>query len=222
MCKLSELANVRIGSPFRERIVHEPDGTYRVVQGKDISSDGTIILDGMIRIEAVPGKGAPDILAADEVVLQTRGLSYRAAIIPKDVPPMVAAGSLYILHVDRACVSAEYLVFFLNLPATQITLRQLATGSPIPNLRRSAIEQLQVALPSLSDQHQFVELSSLVRRQADIEGRLNTLRLQELHLLATARADETKGPAGKPDGTNALIESNHPTVQRFKDKTTGT
>jgi restriction endonuclease S subunit len=117
-------------------------------------------------------------------------VSYRAAVVPKGAPPMVAAGSLFILRPDPKGVSPEYLAFFLNLPATQATLRQFATGSTIPNLRRSAIEQLQVPLPSLSDQHQFVALSQLVRRQADIEERLNILRLQELHLLATARADK--------------------------------
>jgi restriction endonuclease S subunit len=143
----------------------------------------------MIRITEVPGKGPPDILAAGDVVLQTRGLSYRAAVVPKDAPPMVAAGSLFILRPDPTRISADYLVFFLNLPATQATLRQLATGSTIPNLRRSGVEQVQIPLPSLSDQKQLVEMSHLVRRQADIEQRLNTLRLQELHLLAVARAD---------------------------------
>ena len=190
MLSISDLASVRIGSPFRERIVHEPGGTYRVVQGKDIGSDGTLLLDGMVRIAEVPGKGAPDTLGAGELVLQTRGLSYRAGVVPRDAPPMVAAGSLFILRPDPARITAEYLVFFLNLPATQATLRQLATGSTIPNLRRSAIEQVQVALPSLSDQHQLVGLGQLVRRQADIEERLNILRLQELHLLATACADK--------------------------------
>jgi hypothetical protein len=191
MFRISDLASVRSGSPFRERIVHEPGGTYRVVQGKDVGSDGTLLLGGMVRIAGAPGTGAPDTLASGELVFQTRGLSYRAAAVPKDAPPMIAAGSLFILHPDAARVSAEYLVFFLNLPATQATLRQLATGSTIPNLRRSAIEQVQVPLPSLSDQHQLVALSRLVRRQAVIEERLNTLRLQELHLLANARADNT-------------------------------
>lgn len=186
---LSELASVRIGSPFRERIIHEPQGTYRVVQGKDVGSDGTLLLERMVRIAEVPGKGTPDILAAGELVLQTRGLSYRAAVVPKDGPSIVAAGSLFILRPDPARVSAEYLVFFLSLPATQMALRQLATGSTIPNLRRSAIEQIQVPLPSLPDQRQLVALSRIVRQQADIEARLNTLRLQELHLLAMARAD---------------------------------
>jgi hypothetical protein len=189
MLKIRDLATFRSGSAFRERIVHEPRGAYRVVQGKDVGSNGTLNVDGMVRITEVPGKGAPDTLGAGELVLQTRGLSYRAAVVPRDAPPMVAAGSLFILRPDPARTTAEYLVFFLNLPATQGVLRQNATGSTIPNLRRSAIEQLQVPLPSFSDQQQLVALSRLVRRQADIEERLNTLRLQELHLLATARAD---------------------------------
>jgi hypothetical protein len=186
---LIDLVSVRIGSPFRERIIHEPSGAYRVVQGKDVGTDGTLHLDGMTRIAEVPGKGEPDTLHAGELVLQSRGLSYRAAVVPEDPHPMVAAGALFILRPDPARVSAEYLVFFLNLPATQMVLRQNATGSSIPNLRRSAVEQVQIPLPSLSDQHQLVELSRLVRRQAEIDERLNALRLQELHLLATARAD---------------------------------
>lgn len=190
MMKVRDLAVVRIGSPFRERIVHEPGGAYRVVQGKDVGTDGALNLEGMARITEVPGKGPPDVLGADELVIQTRGLSYRAAVVPRHAPPMVAAGSLFILrpHPDR--ISPKYLVFFLNLPATQGVLRQSATGSTIPNLRRSAIEEIQVPLPSLSDQQQLVALSQLVRRQADLEERLNTLRLQELHLLAIARADQ--------------------------------
>jgi hypothetical protein len=191
MHRVAEFTKVRIGSPFRERIIHEPSGIYRVVQGKDVGPDGTLLLDDMVRIKEVPGKGAPDTLVGGELVLQTRGLSYRAAVVPNDAPPMVAAGSLFILRVDSARVSPEYLVFFLNLPATQMTLRQLATGSTIPNLRRSVVEQIQVPCPNLADQQQLVALSRLVRRQAEIEGRLNTLRLQELHLLATARADDT-------------------------------
>lgn len=192
MVRLGEIASIRAGSPFRERIVHAPSGTYRVVQGKDVGLDGTLVLDAMIRIADAPGRGAPDVLVADELVLQTRGFTYRAAVVPTDTPPMVAAASLTILHPNPARASAEYLTFFLNLPATQATLRQLATGSTIPNLRRAVIEQVQVPLPDLLDQQRLVALSNLVRRQADIEERLKYLRLQELHLLACARANSAE------------------------------
>jgi restriction endonuclease S subunit len=204
MTKIDEIATIRLGSPFRERIVHEPTGKFLVIQGKDVGSDGGLILGGMVRVADVPGKGAPDTLAAGELVFQTRGLSYRAAVVPSEVPPMVAAGSLFILRPDPLCVTADYLVFFLNLPATQAVLRQLATGSTIPNLRRSAIEQLALPLPSLSDQHKLVALSRLVRQQADIETRLNALRMQELHLLAAARAGSESGSTGKSSAVNTV------------------
>ena len=133
MHSLAGLASIRIGSPFRERIIHEPGGKYRVVQGKDVGSDGTLVLDQMVRLTEVPGRGEPDILQTGEVVLQTRGTSYRAAVVPKSDAPMIAAGSLYILAPDARRIDPEYLVFHLNLPITQATLRQVATGSTILN-----------------------------------------------------------------------------------------
>lgn len=209
MNMISDIAALRLGSPFRERIIHQPNGTYRVIQGKDIDSGGALIVEGMVRVLDVPGKGKPDIVSAGELIFQTRGLSYRAAVVPNNAPPMVAAGSLFILRPDSSRVTADYLAFFLNLPATQISLRHLATGSTIPNLRRSAIEQLPLPLPSLADQHKLVALSRLVRQQANIEARLNALRLQELNLLAAARADLTTGSAiitSIQSPTNALSQ----------------
>ena len=108
-------------------------------------------------------------------------------------PQWLPAGSLFILRPDPSRILADYLVFFLNLPTTQALLRQLATGSTIPNLRRTAIEQLALPLPSLADQHKLVSVGRLVRQQADIEVRLNSLRMQELNLLANACAEHVSG-----------------------------
>lgn len=214
MRRIGDITDIRLGSSFRERIIHNPSGKFLVVQGKDVSTEGSLILDGMVRVTDVPGKGAPDMLSAGELVFQTRGLSYRAAAVPRDAPPMVAAGSLFILRPDPSQIIAEYLVFFLNLPTTQTALRQLATGSTIPNLRRSAIEQLALPLPSLADQNKLVALSGLVRQVADIDARLNTLRLQELHLLAMTRADLTGGSTGKNSAAGAVKDQSHNIVSQ--------
>jgi restriction endonuclease S subunit len=198
MIRLGDIASIRSGSPFRERILHEANGRYLVIQGKDVGSDGALTLEGMIRIIEVPGKGSPDTLSAGEVVLQTRGVSYRAAVVPRTDAPMVAAGSLYVLSVDAQRVIPEYLVLFLNLPSTQTALRQLATGSTILNLRRSAIEDVELPLPPLSDQRRLIDLGQLVRREADLTARLNLLRLQELHALMIERAKKAGGASTPP------------------------
>jgi hypothetical protein len=197
---LNELVRLRVGSPFRERIQHDARGKFLVVQGKDIGSDGALILDGMVRVAEAPNKKAPDTLSQGDVIFQTRGVSYRAAIVPNVSTPMIAAGSLFIISPDAARIAPEYLVFFLNLPATQAALRQMATGSTIPNLRRSAIEQLEVPLPNLPDQHWLVELASLVRKESEISKRINSLRLQELHALTVERAKKAGGV--KPPDSN--------------------
>lgn len=195
---IGDLVSVRIGSPFRERIVHDPGGECRVVQGKDVGRDGTLGLDDMVRVSEIPGRGEPDLLRAGEVVLQTRGSSYRAALVPHSDIPMVAAGSLYILTPDASRIDPEFLVLHLNLPNTQAALRQLATGSTILNLRRSAVEHLDVPLPDLSDQRRLVALGRLVRKQSDIAERLNQLRLQELHALALECAKKAGGAETPP------------------------
>jgi hypothetical protein len=197
--RLNQITHLRTGAPFRERIVHNPLANYLVVQAKDIGTDGAINLHGMIRTEP-PNKKAPDTLRPGEVVLQTRGMSYRAAVISEAPAPMIAAGSLFILTADTSRISPDYLVLFLNLPATQTELRQKATGSTIPNLRRAAIEQLEVPLPSLEDQARIVELASLVHKQSEITERINQLRLQELHALMIERAKKAGGT--KPPASN--------------------
>ena len=182
MAPLTELSRIRSGTAFWERVGHQPTGKYPS-QGKDVGTDGTLILADMARISDVPGRGIPDVLSAGEVVLQTRGMSYRAAIVPQTDNPMIAAGSLFVLSVDPDRVASAYLVSILNLPATQAALRQAATGSTILNLRRSAVEQLQVPVPTLSDQRALSELGGLVRRHEELTGRLNLLRLRQLHAL---------------------------------------
>jgi hypothetical protein len=200
MIRLDQVAHLRTGSPFRERIGHDAQGKFLVVQGKDVGTDGALILDGMVRVTDAPNKKTPDTLSQGEVIFQTRGVSYRAAVVPNVSAPMIAAGSLFILSPDAARVTPEYLAFFLNLPATQASLRQLATGSTIPNLRRSAIEQLEIPLPNLPDQRRLVELATLVRKQSDIADRINTLRLQELHALMIEHAKKAGGT--KPPASN--------------------
>lgn len=196
--RLEELATLRIGSAFRDRIVHAPGGSFLVVQGKDIGSNGTLDLNGMVKVTDAPGKAEPDVLRAGEVVLQTRGSTYRAAIVPASAASMIATGSLYILAPDTTRIDPEYLVMFLNLPGTQATLRQLATGSTILNLRRSAVEHLEVPLPNMSDQRRLIELGRLVRKQSDVAERLNRLRLQELHALALECAKKAGGAQTPP------------------------
>jgi hypothetical protein len=154
----------------------EEGGTLGVVQAKDVGYDGKLDLSGVSWVRELHWKSEPPLLRPNDVILQTRGTSYRSSIVPKDAPRLVAASGVYALRprVDR--VEPLYLVMVFNLPVSQIALRQIATGSHILNLRREALNsflsETAVALPPLAEQRRFVLLGDAIQRAHAMESEL--------------------------------------------------
>lgn len=115
------------------------------------------------------------------------GQTYRAAVVPPHKMQLVATASLLILDPQRD-VRPAYLAHFLNDPTTQAELRKLATGATIANLKRSALEQLEVLVPSLEDQDKIVALAETQQQITRLEARLAELRRMQLRALIEERA----------------------------------
>jgi hypothetical protein len=192
MNTIGEVAGLGATVSFREAVRSEPGGPVAVVQAKDIGQDGTLDLSAVARVDTLPVKGDWPLLRPGDVLMQSRGTSYRSCIIPQGQSAMVAAGGLYVLHPDASRLDSRYLVVVLNLPGTQAALRKAATGSRILNITRDALKAIEIAVPPLADQRALVELGDLVRRSFEIEQRLYQLRLQQLHGLAIALTRRTE------------------------------
>lgn len=196
--RLKEIAEIRQGLAFRSKLEHEPQGTTRVVQAKDLGADGLVDLDAAYSLSAVRFK-ADQKLRVGDVLLQARGVNYPAARLDEDAGATVAAAPLYVLRVRSDQADPAYLVVFLSNPITQTQLRSRATGTYVPQLARAEIEDLEVPLPSLADQRQLVELSSLVMRERKLSHRLEELRSQVLWSLMRQAAEwKTQGRANAP------------------------
>lgn len=189
---LANICKVRSGIAFREAIRHVEGAPISIVQAGDIGADGLIDPAGLLRVTAVPMQGELPVLAPDEVLLQSRGQTYRAALVPCHVGPMVATASVLVITPGTA-IHPSYLVHFLNDPMTQVELRTLATGATIANLKRSAVEQLAVLVPSREDQQRIVALGETLRQQSQIEARLAELRRTQLRALLEERAERNRG-----------------------------
>lgn len=191
--QLRTLADIRAGIPFREAIRHAEHGTIGIVQAGDISAGGTIDLDRVTRVSSVPDMRTAEALRAGEVLLQCRGQTYRAAVVPEADLEMVASASLLILD-PQSEIRPAYLAFYLNDPSTQTELRRLATGATIANLKRSAVELLEVHVPTLKDQDRIVALDDTMRQLSLMEARLAELRRIELRALMKERAERNRRP----------------------------
>lgn len=180
--QLRSIADIRPGLQFREAIRHAEQGELGVVQAGDIGVDGVIEFNRVSRVASIPNLPNPQTLAAGEVLLQCRGQTYRAAVVPAADIKLVASASLLILC-PRPEIRPAFLAHFLNDPNTQVELRKLATGATIANLKRSALEQLETPLPTLVDQDRIIALGESLRHQLRIEARIAELRRIELRAL---------------------------------------
>ena len=179
---LRAVAVIRSGIQFREAIRHAEHGEIGVVQAGDIGVDGAIELDRVTRVGEIPNLPNHQALTAGEVLLQCRGLTYRAAVVPAANIKLVASASLLILC-PRPELRPAFLALFLNDPSTQAKLRKIATGATIANLKRSVLEQLEAPVPTLGDQDRIIALGETLLHQSRIEARLAELRRIELRAL---------------------------------------
>jgi hypothetical protein len=189
---LAHISHISQGFSFRGRVGDEVRGQFLVIQAKDLTQTGGLDLTGACRMTALPGKSAVLLEPAD-VLIQPRGVTYRAALVGQLPAPAIAAAPLYVLRPATNKLRASYLVSFLNDPLTQSLLRQAATGTYVPQVSRQTLEQLEVPLPTLRDQDALGELAALIARKRSIEDVLNTKMLVLARALAFERAsaDET-------------------------------
>ena len=189
---MSSIAKVRSGMAFREAIRHVEGAPIAIVQAGDIGADGLINPAELLRVSALPTQGELPVLASGEVLLQSRGQSYRAGVVPPHDGPMIPTASVLVIT-PSAAVRPGYLAHYLNDPTTQADLRARATGATIANLKKSELEQVEVLVPSLEDQEKIVALGETLRQKSRIEARLAELRRIQLRALLEERAERNRG-----------------------------
>ena len=104
--------------------------------------------------------------------------------------PAAFAESLIRLRVDQTRVHPDYMRLYLTSRRGSAALAAAATGSVISNLRREALQEVEVYLPALETQRKVVEVVTNIELQlADVETTLDLLR----DLYDTAREGFTAG-----------------------------
>ena len=158
MTKLGQVAGIRMGYPFRSRLEHDALGAIAVVQMKDIDDASALHVEDAVRVELVDFK-EHHLIRPGDLVFRSRGRTNSVALVSADIGPAVlAAPMLLIRPID---VLPAYLLWYINLPATQATLAAQAEGTSVRMISKAALEALEVPLPSRRKQQLIVEVSAL-------------------------------------------------------------
>jgi hypothetical protein len=172
--QLSEVAELRSGYPFRNRIEPVAEGSCRLVQMKDLDVLVGLREDQFARIEP-PSNYQSHVLHNGDVLMAGRGACNHAVTFVAEPGNTIAAANLFVLRPRRSALP-DYLAWFLNLPATQTRLRAMRAGSSVPFVRLNELRELDVPLPDLELQKRIVEIYKLSLQEEELLARIQTQR----------------------------------------------
>jgi hypothetical protein len=182
--KISELAAVTAGFPFRESIRGEPGGDASVVQMRNTTVERGVDWAAAVRVN-LPGKKIPRWLEDGDVIFAARGANNYALPIERPPERAVCSPHFFVLSaIDRKKALPAFVAWQINQVPAQKHLDAVATGSHIRNIRRQALEDLCLALPSLERQAAIVAFANTAHSERVLFERLAFNRQQQLDALA--------------------------------------
>lgn len=166
---LGNIASIRSGYPFRERIKHANNGDVRVLQIGDLRSNPVLKAANLPLIKKPNGRSK--LLVPGDIVIPARGEHHHA--ISFNLPePTLASSQLLILRVTSKTVLPGYLCWALNQPQAQHTLSNESRGTNMPLLTRQSLVAVRVPVPPLDLQKKIIDLQQLWEKEQQLTQKL--------------------------------------------------
>lgn len=181
--ELKAIAKVQSGHISREKIEPRTDGSYFLLQARDVDSHRlTYRIDTLIRFDPVMSR-TDWVLKSGDILFMARG-SRNFSVIMKGIPdPVLAAACFFILRVSNERVLPDYLCWYLNqVPVEQYLIQNSGRGVHMPVVRRSVLENIDVPIPTLEVQKKIMEMQTLEREEQEL---LNNLAKKRKELITT-------------------------------------
>lgn len=165
---LKQVVSIEAGYPFRGKVLEVEESQVVVVQMKNISPSEGINWSECVRTN-LTGKRQPDWLQPGDILVAARGsrnyaVQVNLGILEAGIKA-VASPHFFVLSIKNNVVISDYLVWFLNQAPCQRYFEQNAEGSLTKSIRRSVLEGVLVAVPSLEKQKAIVGLSNAFRQE---------------------------------------------------------
>ena len=188
--KIKKVATVQMGYSFRSRLEAVEGGGVSVIQMKDLLGDNTVNCDGLMKIDMEAVK-EHHLARKGDLVFRSRGHTATSAVLLDDPGKAVVAAPLLRIRVTKPDkVLPEYLNWYISQRDAQIFLTSRAKGTVQKMISKQAIEDLEVALPSLEKQKAIVEVAVLSDRE---QALLHTLADKRDQYISTVLMQLAKG-----------------------------
>ena len=160
---LNNVSRIDSGKSFRQRIEDDPNGTCLVIQMKDISNE-QLTITGSPQSILLDDINPSQLLAYGDILFMAKGNNNFAVMYQSD-KPAVTVSLFFIIRPKRDKIDPEYLTWYLNSPSAQAYFHERRLGASVGNIRKDALESLEIELPPLERQMQIAKLNALLREE---------------------------------------------------------
>ena len=174
--KITEIADIQIGYQFRKKIEPAEDGTIRVIQIRDFDENHILNKEGLSRVRIDTPVGHY-LICKGNVLFLSRGTRNWAVAIGDDLKNTVAVAHFFVIKMRSETVMPEYLAWYINQPAAQEYLHNIARrGTHMPLVTLSAFKELTIEVPDMATQHSIVALGRLMEKERILSNELQEKR----------------------------------------------
>lgn len=188
MVMLSEICTILTGFTARGRLEPAEQDGILALQLRDISPDGSIALDSLMRIhlDDVPERY---IVRTGDVVFRSRGERNTAAVVDESISePALAVLPLMILRPNTQLLSGAYLAWAINQEPAQRKFEEEAQGTSLRMVSRTTLEKLAIAVPDFETQHRILQIDALAERERKLAQQLTSKHYELIHRVLIERA----------------------------------
>lgn len=188
--KLSDVAKVKAGYPFRGKVLDLGEGPA-VVGMKNVEKERGVIWNKLPHTK-LTGKREPDWLTPKHILFVARG-NHNFAVFIKNVPEQAVCAPQFFLitKVDEQRILAEFLSWWINQTPSQNYLSSRAEGTTTLSIRRPVLEDLPIPQPSLEIQKQIIQLNRCIQQERVVLNQFLVNRQKQIELLAQSLTQKT-------------------------------
>src|SRR5262245_63993891 len=180
MLYLEDIATIRSGYLFRERIKPDASGQYRVVQVGAITPEARFSDGTLVRVSLADVKRS-QILESGDVLFISRGPRKQAIAITAPVENSIATSQFFGLRPDEK-VLPEYLAWYINQRPAQRYIEEHSTGTSASLINLAAIRRLPIETPPIETQARVTKIHQLSLREKELMEAVQSRRRKLLDM----------------------------------------
>ncbi len=183
---LSDIADIRLGHPFRGTVKQYDNGDVNVVQVRDTEQTGVINQTTLVKTH-LSTKKQPDWLQNGDVLFVAKGAKHYSALVQQVLERTLCSPHFFVVRLKsefKDVIVPDFLCWQLNQQPAQRYFKATAEGSMYLSIRRQVLENTPIKVLNFEEQKQLAALHRCGVREQKVLQKLIDNRQHQLEAIA--------------------------------------